>query len=226
MTEVWDNIPQFWKGVLSSIVAAIICGIAVYLFRVFFRQGTDWFRTKNENRQRQIDQLRIHLNSTKATERMEAYLFFTFNTLKYLFLGNILWVLPEAVDAIGWSQPLYFLKAASLYCFFLGLRWVYFYYELRPSSPYALSPSSTEQFDDELFKQLSNSRWQFPDEKVLTLREDGSVHKSWGRLTPPWNIQGGRLHYEEKVFEFTDNYSRIIEVTKKEFSGEGKRISS
>lgn len=80
--------------------------------------------------------------------------------------------------------------------------------------------------DKQLAAELSNSKWKFPDGKVITLQADGTIHKSWGMLTPPWEIRGGRLHYEDKTFEFTPDYTRITEFTKKEFQGEGQRLPS
>ena len=136
MTEIWATIPQFWKGVVTSIVATILCAIAVFLFRAFSTQTRDALKRRRENREKLISKLEYQMASPDAAARSDANQYFTFKVLQYLFLGNILWVLPEAIDVVfPYFEPyLYIVKAVGLVCFALGLRWIYLYFKLKSNS--------------------------------------------------------------------------------------------
>ena len=224
MIKNFEDLPQFWQGVVTSIVAAIIFSISVYLLRLVSRQSREWFQTRSQRRKRQIDQLRTHLDSSDSAQRNEAYLFLTFSTLKYLFIGNILWVLPEALSIFGLWPVMFAMKVASSIFFILGLRWIFLYYTIRPSKAYILVPSKDDRNDENLVTHLKGSKWEFPKKGILTLKADGTVHKSWGRLTPSWAVHHGKLHYEKKIFEFTNDFTEMKEVTGIEFFAPGKRL--
>jgi len=80
--------------------------------------------------------------------------------------------------------------------------------------------------DAELRLFLKGSRWEFDSHKIVTLRDDGTVHKSWGVLTPAWEVERMRLHWEGKAFEFSEDFSVITEIDKSEFRGPGRRLDN
>lgn len=144
MTEIWKTIPQFWQGVITSVVATILCAIAVYLFRTFSTQTRDALKRRHEKREKVMSKLEYQMASPDATARSDANQYFTFSVLRYLFLGNILWILPEAIDVIFpyFGPYLYLVRAIGLVCFALGLRWIYLYFKLKSNSGPSLQSSS------------------------------------------------------------------------------------
>jgi len=127
MTDFFEKLPGFWQGVVSSFIAGISLLILGVLLRIFLKQ----FRESSRIRKARVEELRQQLVSDNASERMEASMQFTFKTLYYLFLGNILWVAPEAVGVALPFRPLYLLKSISLVMFWFGLRWIYHYFSAK-----------------------------------------------------------------------------------------------
>lgn len=63
--------------------------------------------------------------------------------------------------------------------------------------------------DDALRKSMNGTSWKREgSDKVLTFRPDGKVSKSWGQLTPGWEVRNGRIHAEGTEFAMSkDNKS-------------------
>ena len=64
--------------------------------------------------------------------------------------------------------------------------------------------------DEELRDYLKDTRWKFPDGKMLTLGGNGKVKKSFGRMSPKWNAKNMVLTFDEGgAFEFAEGYTRM-----------------
>ncbi len=131
MGEVGElaNIPEFWQGVLASLVAAVIFAITVALLRFVSTGANDWF-TRRKAQREMLKQALVKGNDLLKTH---AAMRLIFHTLKWLFIGNMLWILPEAAEATFpyiFSRSIFIFKFGSLVCFFLGMRWISFYASL------------------------------------------------------------------------------------------------
>jgi formylglycine-generating enzyme required for sulfatase activity len=62
--------------------------------------------------------------------------------------------------------------------------------------------------DAELTDYLKDTQWKF-GEKILSLKSDGRASKSWGRLTPAWQVKELRLLCEGATFTFNPDFTRI-----------------
>jgi tetratricopeptide (TPR) repeat protein len=67
--------------------------------------------------------------------------------------------------------------------------------------------------DDQLSQFLMNTKWRFADGKILHLRPDGTVDKSWGRLHPKWIVKNMMLVYEGKQLQFSSDFQAVQEIT-------------
>jgi len=123
MNEFINSIPSFWQGVLASLVAAAIFTIAIALSRTWFSGYRDWM----DRGKKKKEELTKEYAEGNDLQKIHASLKLVFNTLKWLFIGNILWIAPEAIGPFLYFQPIYLLKIASLVCFAIGLRWVSFF---------------------------------------------------------------------------------------------------
>ena len=123
MAEFWNSLPAFYRGLATSIIGGIILAIIFFILRIFGNS----VRLKKEARTVRIQRIERKLRSTTPAERTEASMSLIFNTLKYLFVGLILWILPEAINPLIHFEPIYMVRLVSLICFMLGLKWIYFY---------------------------------------------------------------------------------------------------
>src|SRR3954468_12908040 len=94
----FTDIPVFWQGVLSSIVATIFVAIAVALYRTYSRQA----RLTVQRRQTKIENIVSKVRSADSVFRVEGYFAILFTLLKYLFIANILWVAADVFNAIAY----------------------------------------------------------------------------------------------------------------------------
>jgi hypothetical protein len=130
INQFLEQLPCFWQGVLASITAAIILAIFTYVWKVLPKPT----RGGAIRRKAELKRLEEKLRSGQAYERTEAIAVYTFNTLKFLFLGNLFWVLPEAIEPYIYIRTnenilfviigLYSIKFISLALFFWGLVWI------------------------------------------------------------------------------------------------------
>jgi hypothetical protein len=123
MNDYLENLPDFWQGVLASITAGILLAIAVAAGRASSGSVRTWFRGRRER----LSRLRGMLQQGNDLTKTHASLILIFNTLKWILLGNILWVAPDALDVLGLYPVFIICQMASLICFCLGLRWVSFF---------------------------------------------------------------------------------------------------
>lgn len=127
MGDIIKNLSEFWQGFLASLSAGLILTILLFVLRIFSKQ----IRESSRVRKAKLRDLKKQITADPPSERTEAAMIFIFHVLKYLFLGNITWVLPEAINAIFGFYPAYLLKFLSLLFFLLGLKWIYFYYSAK-----------------------------------------------------------------------------------------------
>lgn len=81
--------------------------------------------------------------------------------------------------------------------------------------------------DAEIIRKLQGTRWRFQDGKMITLRADGTVDKSWGTLHPEWQVRNGKLYYESKEIEFSPDFQFMTVTTKTgktDIKGIGQRV--
>ena len=115
-----EKIPDFWQGVLASIVATMAVAIAIKIYGLISEQAKE---NKNRN-QRQIAELRAKMKSSDSVLRVEGYFITLFTLLKYLFIASIIWLL-------GWILSFFIgiggivVAFGSLTVYYFGLRWLY-----------------------------------------------------------------------------------------------------
>ncbi len=127
MGDIIKNLSDFSQGILASVLGGLILAILFFVLRIFSKQ----IRESARVRKAKLKDLKQQVRANVASERTEAGMMFMFRVLMYLFLGNIAWVLPEAINAVLGFYPAYLLKFVSLLFFVLGLRWVSRYYSAK-----------------------------------------------------------------------------------------------
>jgi hypothetical protein len=98
----------------------------------------------------------------------------------------------------------------------------------RPNTSEATGPRTMMMTDAELTHALKGTRWRFQADKMITLRADGKVDKSWGVLHPDWQVQNGKLYYEGKEFKFSPDYRSMTvttETVETDVKGVGQRAT-
>lgn len=88
----------------------------------------------------------------------------------------------------------------------------------------AVASSGKPKNDEQVRKHLSGTSWEFSGGKVITLQEDGSVLKSWGKLQPDWRVVDGKVRFEGKLLIFNENFTEVSEATAIEFKESGKLV--
>lgn len=123
-----SQIPEFWSGVIASIVGGIFLTIFYYLLRISFASSKQreeknaLFKADIENKMKGND-----------LDKSHAALHLIFQTLKWLFLGNLLWIASEFSQLFRYfgeevTMVVFFaFKISALLCFLTGVQWVYFY---------------------------------------------------------------------------------------------------
>lgn len=73
--------------------------------------------------------------------------------------------------------------------------------------------------DKKLKRYLNDSRWEFPEKKIITFKGNGIIDKSWGKNTPNWVVKNMQVMCEGKIFSFNKDFTSMTEISKKEFKG-------
>jgi len=130
MTEWFETLPMLWQTVLGGITVILLWEITKLLFKIFSKQAS----LSRSSRQNKIDRLKQFINSDSPAERTEGSVEFIFTILRYLFIGNLLWALPEVFSPIFGIWVLGFLKLFGVGYFAVGLRWILVYLKLKSSN--------------------------------------------------------------------------------------------
>ena len=93
MSALLNSVPPFWEGVLASLVAALIFAILVALLRIFSGTARNWSDQKLEAKRKLIHKLK----EGNDLDKSQASLTIIFHVLKWLFLGNLLWMISDSV---------------------------------------------------------------------------------------------------------------------------------
>jgi len=124
-----DQIPQFWQGVVASLMAAIIFAIIASLLRFSFSSIQRLSHETNNKKERLK-----RLLSGNDLDKPRAVIILILHMLRWLFIGNMLWILSGSVEYFLWGLGIeivqfikFFLTFTSIMCFYLGLRWVVFF---------------------------------------------------------------------------------------------------
>jgi len=125
MADWFSNIPEFWRGVVTSVFGGMLLAIGGLFIRIAFRQ----VRESSRIRKAKLEEIKSQLISTNPNERSEASIVVLINIFKNLFMGNIWWILPSLIPLGGLLLDL--LKVVSLVYFWLGLRWIYHFYSAK-----------------------------------------------------------------------------------------------
>lgn len=138
MTDLIDKIPQFWQGVLGSILATILLLIAGKTFSLFSNE----IRKSKDDRQKKIEDLRNKVLSQDSVLRVEGYFQVLFTILQWLFIANISWVISGILnfDIIAYSVSI----IISLICFYIGLREIFVLYKILKKDTIFLKQSISE----------------------------------------------------------------------------------
>lgn len=119
-------------GAIGSVLGALI----VYLGQVGFQLGKGARERNRHARTRELEAWQ----SMGAGIRQSITNIYLFAILRYLFLGNLLWLVPEVLEAPAKAMDIYYeifvgtvvvCKGGALMCFFLGLGRILRYLKLR-----------------------------------------------------------------------------------------------
>ena len=124
MNSYIDSIPSFWQGVIASIVATVLIAVAVGAFKIWSGSYNSW----RDGLKVKYARLRADYEKGNDLTKIHMSVSVIFNVLKWLLLGNLLWVAP------GFAAPfldIYLVTIVfhffSVVAFCVGLWWVYFF---------------------------------------------------------------------------------------------------
>ncbi len=128
-----DQIPEkLVIGAIGSVLGALI----VYLGQTGFQITKKARQQSLEAREKETDEWK----SMKMGVRQGITNYYLFSILRYLFLGNLLWIVPEFVaepgQMLGMPYSIYICilvlgRGGALLCFFIGLGRILRYLRLR-----------------------------------------------------------------------------------------------
>ena len=177
MTEFWESIPTFWKGVLSSIVAALILTMAGLILRIVIPSIQEWIT----NRRAGVNLIRQQLVSSDSRERYEANQQILFNVLKWIVLSALLWIASDLL--LFFIEAFLFITLRTIAIIFLifGLWWITIYQNL------VSIPS------DDLSQLLIDRKWRLvfnppAGSKTITFNQDGTVGEGQNQNEHTWRI--------------------------------------
>ncbi len=124
------------KEIIIGAIGSILGALIVYFGQSGFQLTKKARERAQETRAKEIDDWK----SMKIGIRQGITNFYLFSILRYLFLGNLLWIVPEFVvepgKMMGMMYEVYFGivivgRGGALLCFFLGLGRILRYLRLR-----------------------------------------------------------------------------------------------
>jgi H+/gluconate symporter-like permease len=152
MPEWFKQIPEFWQGWIGNLLATVTVAIVVLIYKTYSNK----YKNKKKAKEKELEGLKAKLNSSDAATRTEGLIDFVFIVLKYYFIANILWIIPEAISPVLYyivgGMPTDFgislLKLIGLIYFCLGLNWIAKYYTLQ--NPINLEPENLEMENEQI----------------------------------------------------------------------------
>lgn len=129
MNNYFNTIPEFWQGVFASIVATIICAIIVGTARIWWSSYNDWII----QRQKIKENFKNELTKGNDIQKIDAGIKSIFEIIKWLFIGNMFWVIPEVIVPFVVFPISYLLKLISVISFSYGLWWIYYFITIKKS---------------------------------------------------------------------------------------------
>jgi hypothetical protein len=122
-----NQIPPFWQGIVTSLVATAIGAFAVYLFRVFFSNWTV-ARTKYKHDWARTQEL---LNSPSPELKMDGFFSALARGVRYFVLGSLAWLVSDLADYLYIISDIVSLAVSvitgliALTLFIFAGRWIY-----------------------------------------------------------------------------------------------------
>lgn len=182
MNDLWATIPQFWKGVLSSITGALILTGLAFALRIASSSVREWMR----NRRFAIQAIREQLVAQNVGTRIEANLQILFNVLKWLILGGLFWVIPDAIYFLFRIDLVFLARVFSAVSIVIALRWALVYQ--RPRVP------AHDELRDMVISSVFRLFFNPPHQsKPITFEPDGSVGAGRNSNEHSWRIQNSEL---------------------------------
>ncbi len=192
MQDTWTQIPEFWKGVLSSITAALILTGVGLAFRIVFSSVREWFR----GRRFAMQALREQLVAQNATTRLEVNLQILFNVLKWLVLGGLFWVIPDAINFLFPIEIIFLARILSAASIVIALQWVFVYQRPRVPVQDELRDIVTSSIFRLFFNPPNRS-------KPITFEPDGSIGAGRNSNEYTWRVTQSQLeilHEDGRVY--------------------------
>jgi hypothetical protein len=178
-----DSLPNFWQGVLASIVAALIVTVAGFVVRISFASVREWI----SGRRGAIAVLRQQLSSEHPTIRSEATLQILFSAAKWLVLAALLFAASSVVlPGSTWQIAQLLLKVCSLSCLVASLWWIYQYQRPAQAKP------------EDWAELLCSRRWLLvfnppSRSKTITFLPSGAVGDGQNKNEYSWRVVAGKL---------------------------------
>ncbi len=195
MDGLWLRIPEFWKGVLASITGALILMGVGFALRIVSSSAREWMR----NRRFAIQAIREQLVAQNGETRIEANLQILFNVLKWLILGGLFWVIPDAIYFLFRIEVFFLAKILSAVSIVIALRWAFVYQRPRVPAQNELGDIVTSSVFRLFFNPPNRS-------KPITFEADGCVGEGRNKNEHSWRIQNNKL---ELIQEDGEVHSRF-----------------
>ena len=192
MMQSINNLPQFWQGVLSSVLAGLLLTIIGLILRIAFSSIREWAA----HRKGVLVVLRQQLSSAIPAVRGEATIRLMFGVAQWLIISAFLYALSTVITFSGASMLDLALKMASMGSLAISLWWLSQYQRQSASEPddwqeVLLSGSWLLVFNPPnrskpisflqngeigLGRNNNENMWRISDGKLEILQNDGQVH--------------------------------------------------
>lgn len=192
MNEFYQQLPEFWRGVLSSIAAALILALAGLLAKVFWSSARETWA----ERQQKLQALRKRLVSDDSSVRIEANIQLIFSVLMWITIAGIFWFVPDMLYSLIDIDAILIAKVGTLVGVIVALRKILLYQ----------NPSELTHHD--LEKVITGTRFRLvynpPNgSKIMMFASQGKIIDGHNENETTWRLNNDRLEIlnsQNKVF--------------------------
>ena len=192
MNEFYQQLPEFWRGVISSIAAALLFALAVLLARIFWASARETWAARRQK----LQALRKRLVSADASVRIEANIQLIFSVLMWITIAGIFWFVPDMLYSVTRIEPILVAKVGSLIAVIVALRKILLYQ----------NPSDVTRHD--LEEVITGTRFRLvykpPNgSKIITFAAHGKVIEGHNENETTWRLNGDKLeilNWQDRVF--------------------------
>jgi TRAP-type C4-dicarboxylate transport system permease small subunit len=192
LNELYQQLPEFWRGVLSSIAAALIFALAGLLAKIFWSSAREAWAARRQK----LQALRGRLISADPSVRIEANIQLIFSVLMWITIAGICWFVPDMLRSVVEIDAILVVKVGSLIAIIIALRNILLY-QNRSDVPRR-----------DLEEVITGTRFRLvykpPDgSKIITFASQGKIIDGHNENETTWRLNGDKLEIlncQDKVF--------------------------